>query len=121
MSIQLSDVKYLAEFRHIIIESDRGVVDCATPIPQGQWLNGTYGDTLCVNEDKQYLNFGKAICDTAWIEEDTVETFKFKRDNCGPCGLLNAMGCELGSFSLNITGAGATGEDCPGLNECDLE
>lgn len=99
MSMEITEVHYDPNPRHIIIRSDTSTVNCATPVDANEWLDGTLGETLCV-DDWQYMDFEKALCDGIYFEE-TLYFFFTKFQDCGVCGVPNTTDCCAGEFLSN--------------------
>ena len=99
MSMELSEVHYDPDPKHVIIRSENRMVDCSTPVPADEWLDGTYGDKVCIYSN-QFMHFQKALCDSV-IFSDKVLFFKFKRTPCTSCGTLNSLMCCLNTTPVN--------------------
>ena len=99
MSMEITEVHYDPDPKHIIITSDNTRVNCSTPVQPNDWLDGTLGETLCLDEN-QYMNFEKALCDGV-LFDDVVTVLTVQFQICGTCGTLNNPGCCVGDFVGN--------------------
>jgi len=112
MSLEITEVRYDADPKHIIIRSDTSVIDCGTPVSPDKWLDGTYGEVLCVY-DLQFMNFEKRLCDSV-LFDDVLLFFTFKHNMCTSCGVLNAPLCCLNTTPPNSYAVKDHGDNCIG-------
>lgn len=110
MSMEVTEVHYDPDPKHIIIRSDTSTVDCSNPVPATEWLDGTYGERVCIYSN-QYMHFQKALCDSV-VLDDTLLFFTFQRTPCVACGVLNALTCCLNTTPLNSWAVKDSADNC---------
>lgn len=112
MSLEITEVHYDADPKHIIITSGNRSVDCAQPVNSGKWLDGTYGEVVCIYSN-QWMKFEKYLCDNVYVYDKPL-LFKFKHSLCSSCGVLNALGCCLNTTPANSYAVQDHDDNCVG-------
>jgi hypothetical protein len=106
MSMEITEVHYDPQPKHIIIRSDQSRVSCSNPVPATEWLDGTLGETLCL-DDRQYMDFEKALCDGIWFNE-SIFIHMARYVDCLVCGIPNQQDCCINTNTVQTFGYNTT-------------